>query len=56
MNDAKLVTLEQLRGFLAGAADLSLTPTAEPAARYGFIKKVLKEPVRSFVCEAYHVV
>jgi transposase InsO family protein len=42
MNDAKLVTLEQLRGFLAGAADLSLTPTADPTARYGFIKKVLK--------------
>src|SRR5437899_4379152 len=42
MNDAKLVTLEQLRGFLAGAADLSLTPTADPAARYGFIKTVLK--------------
>jgi transposase InsO family protein len=42
MNDAKLVTLEQLRGFLAGAADLGLTPAADPAARYGFIKKVLK--------------
>jgi transposase InsO family protein len=42
MNDAKLVTLEQLRGFLAGAVDLGLTPTAEPAARYGFIKQVLK--------------
>ena len=42
MNDAKLVTLEQLRGFLAGAADLALTPTADPTARYAFIKKVLK--------------
>lgn len=42
MNDAKLVTLEQLRGFLAGAVDLDLTPTADPAARYGFIKTVLK--------------
>jgi transposase InsO family protein len=42
MNDAKLVTLEQLRGFLAGAVDLGLTPTAEPGARYGFIKQVLK--------------
>jgi transposase InsO family protein len=43
MNDAKLVTLEQLRGFLAGAADLGLTPTtADPVGRYGFIKKVLK--------------
>ena len=42
MNDAKFVTLEQLRGFLAGAADLGLTPTADPAARYGFIKTVLK--------------
>lgn len=42
MNDAKLVTLEQLRGFLAGAVDLGLTPSADPAARYGFIKGVLK--------------
>ena len=42
MNDAKLVTLEQLRGFLAGAVDLGLTQRADPAARYGFIKSVLK--------------
>jgi len=42
MNDAKLVTLEQLRGFLAGTADLHLTPPADPAARYAFIKAVLK--------------
>jgi hypothetical protein len=42
MNDAQLVTLEQLRGFLAGAADLGLIPMADSAARYGFIKKVLK--------------
>jgi transposase InsO family protein len=42
MNDTKLVTLEQLRGFLAGAADLGLTATADPVARYGFIKTVLK--------------
>ena len=42
MNDAKLVTLEQLRGFLAGSADLALTPSADPAVRYGFIKQVLK--------------
>ena len=26
MNDAKLVTLEQLRGFLAGAVDLGRRP------------------------------
>ena len=42
MNDAKLVTLEQLRGFLAGAVDLGLTQRADSAARYGFIKSVLK--------------
>lgn len=42
MNDAKLVTLEQLRGFLTGAADLALTPSADAATRYGFIKQVLK--------------
>ena len=42
MNDAKLVTLEQIRGFLAGAVDLGLTATADPAARYGFIKNVLR--------------
>jgi transposase InsO family protein len=42
MNDVKLVTLEQLRGFLAGAVDLGLTPTADAAARYKHIKSVLK--------------
>ena len=42
LNDAKLATREQLRGFLAGAVDLNLTPTADPAAHYGFIKGVLK--------------
>jgi transposase InsO family protein len=42
MNDMKLVTLEQLRGFLAGAVDLGLTPTADAAARYEHIKSVLK--------------
>jgi transposase InsO family protein len=42
MNDAKLVTLEQLRGFLAGAADLGLTPAADPTARYKFIQRVAK--------------
>jgi len=42
MNDVKLVTPEQLRGFLAGAVDVGLTPTAEPAIRYVFIKSVLK--------------
>jgi hypothetical protein len=38
MNDAKLVTLEQLRGFLAGAVDRGLTPNTDPAARYEVIK------------------
>jgi len=42
MNDVKLVTLEQLRGFLAGASDLGLNQTADALTRYGFIKEVLK--------------
>ena len=42
MNDVQLVTLEQLREFLAGAVDLRLTPTADAVARYGHIKSVLK--------------
>lgn len=42
MNDVKLVTLEQLRGFLAGTSDLGLIPATDAAARYGFIKCVLK--------------
>ena len=42
MNDVKRVTLEQLRGFLAGAVDLGLTATANATARYGYIKSVLK--------------
>jgi transposase InsO family protein len=53
MNDAKLVTLEQLRGFLAGAADLALTPTADPAARYGFVKKVLKRFKYPLQCKVH---
>ena len=53
MNDAKLVTLEDLRGFLAGAADLTLTPTADPVARYGFIKKVLKRFKYPLQCKAH---
>lgn len=42
MNDVKLVTLEQLRGFLAGTSDLGFTPTADATVRYCFIKSVLK--------------
>jgi hypothetical protein len=42
MNDVKLVTLEQLRGFLAGTNDLGLNQTADAVARYTFIKSVLK--------------
>ena len=42
MNDVKLVTLEQLRGFLAGTSDVGLLPTTDAATRYGFIKSVLK--------------
>jgi len=53
MNDAKLVTLEQLRGFLAGATDLGLTPAADPAARYGFIKRVLKRFKYPLQCKAH---
>lgn len=53
MNDAKLVTLEQLRGFLAGAADLGLTPMADPVARYGFIKKGLKRFKYPLQCKAH---
>ena len=50
MNDVKLVTLEQIRGFLAGTSDLRLTPSADATARYGFIKGVLqrfKYPLQS---------
>lgn len=42
MNDVKRVTIEQLRGFMAGTADLSLTPLADAAGRYRFMKDVLK--------------
>jgi hypothetical protein len=42
MNEAKLVTLGQLREFLAGAADLGLEAVADTPARYGLIKRVLK--------------
>jgi hypothetical protein len=38
MNDVKLVTLEQLRGFLAGTSDLGLISAGDAVARYRFIK------------------
>ena len=34
MNDAKLTTLDQVRVFLAGTAEVAFTPAAEDAARY----------------------
>ena len=42
ISEVQLVTLEQLRGILAGAVDLRLTPMADAVARYGHIKSVLK--------------
>ena len=42
MNDANVVTLEQVRGFLAGTVDVGFMPAADPVARYSVIKQVLK--------------
>jgi hypothetical protein len=42
MNDSKLATIEQIREFLAGTADVSFTTPAEPAQVRTFIAKVLR--------------
>lgn len=42
MNDAKLITLDQVRAFLSGTADVAFTPAAEDAARYADIMGVLR--------------
>lgn len=41
MNEARLGTIEQIREFLAGTADVVFSTTEDPAARYHFIGKVL---------------
>jgi hypothetical protein len=42
MNDAKLTTLDQIRAFLSGTAEVAFTPAAEDAARYADIVGVLR--------------
>lgn len=41
MNDVQLSTLEQIREFLAGTAEVAFTPACEEAARYRFVSAVL---------------
>lgn len=41
MNQARLDTIEQIREFLAGTADVVFSTTEDPAARYYFVAKVL---------------
>lgn len=42
MNDSRLATFEQIREFLAGTADVSLTSPADQAQTRQFVGKVLK--------------
>ena len=42
MNDAKLATIEQLRNWLAGVSEVTLTPLASVRQRYEFIEQVLR--------------
>lgn len=42
MNDAKLTTLDQIRDFLSGTAEVAFTPAADDAARYADIAGVLR--------------
>jgi hypothetical protein len=42
MNDAKLTTLDQVREFLSGTAEVAFTPAADDAARYADIAQVLR--------------
>jgi transposase InsO family protein len=41
MNEARLGTIEQIREFLAGTADVVFSSTEDPAARHRFVAKVL---------------
>jgi transposase InsO family protein len=41
MNEARLGTIEQIREFLAGTADIAFSTTKDPAARHRFVAKVL---------------
>ncbi|MEO8508009.1 MAG: hypothetical protein ABI593_10295 [Betaproteobacteria bacterium] len=41
MNEGRLGTIEQIREFLAGTADVVFSTTEDPAARYHFVAKVL---------------
>ncbi len=42
MNDAKLTTLDQVREFLSGTAEVAFAPAADDAARYADIAQVLR--------------
>ena len=42
MNDARLDTIEQIREFLAGTADVNFSPPSDQAVLYGFVSTVLK--------------
>ena len=41
MNETKLITIGQIREFLAGTADIHWTPESDDKARYAFIRNVL---------------
>jgi transposase InsO family protein len=41
MNEARLGTIEQIREFLAGTADIAFSTKEDPAARHRFVAKVL---------------
>ena len=42
MNDARLDTIEQIREFLAGTADVGFSLPTDKTVRYGFVSTVLK--------------
>lgn len=42
MNDAKLTTIDQVRAFLSGTAEVAFAPAADDAARYADLAQVLR--------------
>jgi hypothetical protein len=42
MNDAKLTTLDQIRDFLSGTADVAFAPATNDAERYAGLTQVLR--------------
>ena len=53
MNEARLDTIEQIREFLAGTADVVFSTTQDQAARHRFVAMVLKRHRYFKLCKGH---